>query len=394
MVVEVIADSSSGNLPFVGPTSTPSGIPAGDVAATSDITNVIGGTKRFTSGAADVGCNDRGITFKFLDNDKPKAFAEIFGSVTITRVAITVSSFYIRATSSSSTPWLVRFGIIPHSISTSKPKTINYLHNILLGTPIATMSTIVFSSSPSPGEFPFPPGLQMDLKATEVRFPYPAIAVLVVNPSDNKENIKIADVIVEYDLYGCGTTFGASAWLDDLDHLNLDTPSHSSPFATPVTQKIDLPDSPVAAALSSIALESTDEKDLPDSPVTAAPSSPVVPPEPVSSSSPPQTVYTTASATTQEQWQQWFDILLSAPRWSDVPLAPDGMLPSVFIRDHVIDIVNAYAESLIAFEQLPDRMHFLPLRAESSLRACLEDDFNNFFERVIVDGVEKLKLLQ
>lgn len=155
-----------------------------------------------------------------------------------------------------------------------------------------------------------------------------------------------------------------------------------------------MPDSPVAAALSSIALESTDEKDLPDSPVTAAPSSPVVPPEPVSSSSPPQTVYTTASATTQEQWQQWFDILLSAPRWSDVPLAPDGMLPSVFIRDHVIDIVNAYAESLIAFEQLPDRMHFLPLRAESSLRACLEDDFNNFFERVIVDGVEKLKLLQ
>jgi hypothetical protein len=106
--------------------------------------------------------------------------------VKLVRVEAYVFQSTVRSASSSSTNNVthVRFGLGPRGLDTT-PEAMGYIphmKNMVCGTQVASSTSLTFGESGQP----FPPGLQLDLRAAEVRHRYPRFWLL--NPSVTAAN--------------------------------------------------------------------------------------------------------------------------------------------------------------------------------------------------------------
>jgi hypothetical protein len=212
----VVLDSSNTTFPAVPVSSTSSGNAVNTITTSSNPVGSVGGSKRFAAYGGNVYVGDFGEAYTFKGHTQASTFASLFGACYLERITFTLVSLV--ALTPGSSPWIFRFGVIPRgtadSISNkSTAGDIPYLQNFVVGATHHSQAVVTYARDPAPGELSFPPGLQLDLNATEVRFRYPTPAVLHVTQqtvADKKENVALVKWHVEFTLRGEGATFGVT----------------------------------------------------------------------------------------------------------------------------------------------------------------------------------------
>jgi len=209
-----VLDTSSSTFAPVPVNSSTSSLPAGPIAVTTVPSAPVGGVKRFATYAADIYSDSFGQAFEFKEQTQACNFAGLFGACYVERIIFTLTA--LTSCSSGSTPGLFRVGVIPRGSVMDKSKISlagNYpwMHNFVVGSPLFPSVKIVFARFPASGEEPFPPGLQLDLNATELRFNYATPAVLHTTRANVKagEEKPLLKWHLEFELRGEGTAFGA-----------------------------------------------------------------------------------------------------------------------------------------------------------------------------------------
>lgn len=207
----VVLDSSNSSLPAVPDTSASTNLPSGPIAISTVPSGPVGGVKRFATGGVNLRSSQYGQSFTFKEHTQAASFASLFGACYVERVTITLTSLIARSTDSA--PWVFRFGVVPRGTpnvvsDVANADNIPWLHHFIAGSTLHYTTSITFARFPGANELPFPPGLQLDLNATEIRFKYPTPVVMLSNPSgaDKKDVCKWN---IEFELRGEGTVFGA-----------------------------------------------------------------------------------------------------------------------------------------------------------------------------------------
>lgn len=207
----VVLDSSNATLPAVPDSSVSSNLAPGPLALSSSPSGAVGGVKRFATDGVDLLSSEFGQIFDIRAHTQAAAFSSLFGACYVEKVILTLTSLVALETGSA--PWIFRFGLIPRGAAMSKsdvPTAANlpWLHPFISGATHHLQEKVVFARFPVGNELPFPPGLQLDLNATEIRFKYPTPAVLhktrkTANP------YAVLNWHIEFELRGEGTSFGA-----------------------------------------------------------------------------------------------------------------------------------------------------------------------------------------
>jgi hypothetical protein len=210
----VVLDSSNHVFPAVAVSSSTSGLPNNTIDTSSGVSGALGGTKRFATYASDVWIGDYGEGYSFTGHTQASTFASLFGACYVEYVRFTLVSLQAFATGTQ--PRIFRFGIVPRGTAKSlakKPQAGNipWLQNFVVGATHHNQATVTYARNPRGDELPFPPGLQLDLNATEVRFKYPTPVVLHSTYEEvTKENNKpLVSWHLEFGLTGEGVSFGA-----------------------------------------------------------------------------------------------------------------------------------------------------------------------------------------
>jgi hypothetical protein len=107
---------------------------------------------------------------------------------------------------------LIRFGIVPraittHSGTTSRTASIPSLHSIVTNPVFASSGAYSWSNPVVSGGFPFPPGVQIDLRAIESRFNYAVFCL--VNDTVSTTSGAIYKCQLDFVVRCEGTGFGA-----------------------------------------------------------------------------------------------------------------------------------------------------------------------------------------
>jgi len=210
----VVLDSSNHVFPAVAVSSSTSGLPVNSITTSSSPVGAVGGTKRFATYASDVWVGDFGEAYTFSGHTQASTFASLFGACYVERVIFTLVS--LKAFTPGSAPRIFRFGIVPRGTAMSLSKrssagNIPWLQNFVVGANLHSQATVTYARNPVGSELPFPPGLQLDLNATEVRFRYPTPVVLHSTHEEvtKENNCALVSWHLEFELTGEGVSFGA-----------------------------------------------------------------------------------------------------------------------------------------------------------------------------------------
>lgn len=173
---------------------------------------------------------DAGIEYNFRGHAMVKHALAVFSIVNLVEVRIFVHQRSIfsagtadfstgaKAVASAIFPHHFRLGVAPNGLVThtgtgstraSIAHGIPGLRSFMTSSNIGTSATFEFASKPGPGAFPFPPGLQLDLRAAEVRHKWPV--VLIANASLDPDAVQypLAHIQVDFVVECSGSNFGS-----------------------------------------------------------------------------------------------------------------------------------------------------------------------------------------
>jgi len=190
-----------------------------DIGISSASGGSFGGTKRFTSSAATVESDDFGQIFSFSGAVGFNEFKSTYAELLVDKVTFHITA--LSALSLDSSPWIFTFGIVPRGIAQHTASTvalptggqISFLQDFIVSSTVHNTSCVTYAANPVGNELPFPPGIQLDLNAVEVRFryPQPAIFHLTRKPPNSKgETTPLVHWRVEFEVTGRGRGFGSS----------------------------------------------------------------------------------------------------------------------------------------------------------------------------------------
>jgi len=150
----------------------------------------------------------RSVAHDFRSHPRVAAALSLFSVVKLVRVEAYIFQSTVRSAGSSSVNnvALVRFGLGPRGLDTT-PEAMSYIphmKNMVCGTQVASSASLAFGE----GGDPFPPGLQLDLRAAEVRHRYPRFWLL--NPSVTAANTwALVHAQLHFVIECSGENFGA-----------------------------------------------------------------------------------------------------------------------------------------------------------------------------------------
>lgn len=156
-----------------------------------------------------VAANEHGQIRSLRGHPRVKTLLSIFSVVEVVSVRMTVFQSTVLAASAEGTAThLVRFGIVPRSTaldfqSSGVVHYIPFLESMVTSTNVGSSARAVFGE----GGVPFPPGLQLDLRAVETRHNYPE--VLVANTFISKLKHNLVQAQVDFTVRCSGQNFGA-----------------------------------------------------------------------------------------------------------------------------------------------------------------------------------------
>jgi hypothetical protein len=199
--LSVVADSAAG-----------ANLSDAALANTTGAAGVFRGIKRFASGASSLDSHSFGQVFDFTADPASSDFRSLFAVITLERVQLTFTSLV--ALSLDTAPWILRVGLVPRGTTdsasgSSTAEIYPWLHQFVVSATLHNTKMIVFAREPAEGEFPFPPGLQLDLKAPAIWHPKPVGIILNSSRNTTRTDVPICYWHVEYELLGEGRTFGA-----------------------------------------------------------------------------------------------------------------------------------------------------------------------------------------
>jgi len=144
-------------------------------------------------------------SYSFRGHTQVAQYLKSFSRVELTEVRATIYQTAVYAASSKAyKPHLVRFGLAPrglYAISDGSliTSTIPNLRNFVTSTQVAAVATVVYTTSPSSGELPFPPGVQTNFRDTEITHNWVEFFIGATANDDNNTPICFAqlDFVVE-----------------------------------------------------------------------------------------------------------------------------------------------------------------------------------------------------
>jgi len=177
------------------------------------VTTGSGGTTRVVlSGALESPLGSEfGVATAFTNHERVDTLKLIFASVELVACRIFIAQRVAGAVSNVGSG--VRFGLAPRdlafstgtgSTAASLAAAVPHMNDMWLGATVSATQNVAYGE----GGRPFPPGLQLDFRAAEMRHKLPVIVVL--NPTPNEKHLhKIVAGTVEWEFVCTGVNFGA-----------------------------------------------------------------------------------------------------------------------------------------------------------------------------------------
>lgn len=150
-----------------------------------------------------------GKVYNFRDHPRVKQLLSLFSIVEITQVRAFVFQSTVFSSSASGTKTaLVRFGCIPRSLPLAVQNGgvvgfIPCLESLSTSTNVASTARVIWGA----GGLPFPPGLQLDLRAVETRHNY--INFLLANATKLSDSFEVARAQLDFTVRCSGQNFGS-----------------------------------------------------------------------------------------------------------------------------------------------------------------------------------------
>jgi len=148
--------------------------------------------------------------FCIRSHPRVKTLLSLFSVVEVVTVRVFVWQRRVFSSSEKGTmTHLIRFGVVPRAVVTEVKSTnvahyLPYMRTMATSTNVGATAEAVFGD----GGVPFPPGLQLDLRAVETRHNYPE--VLLVNTNKNQDaSFELCQAQLDITVRCSGQNFGA-----------------------------------------------------------------------------------------------------------------------------------------------------------------------------------------
>jgi len=179
-----------------------------------------GAERRCSTKAISVKSDEHGFRYSFEEHRVVKMFLETFAVVELVACEVYVrqATVFGASTTKGTPTFLCRFGVTPRdALPTTKTdntgdnvvSSIPHLSELTLGTNVASQGCVKWGR----GGVPFPPGLQTDLKAAEIRFKKPNVFAGITTPVAATNDAPAYDLVavnINFVISGSGQGFGAS----------------------------------------------------------------------------------------------------------------------------------------------------------------------------------------
>jgi len=148
------------------------------------------------------------MSYDFRGHPRVVAALSLFSVVKLVSVDAFVFQATVRSAGSSSAGNIrhARYGVAPRGLALTDVTVpeVPYVRNLVCGTQVASSAALTFGA----GGEPFPPGLQLDLRAAEVRHRYPRFWLM--NPVvSTTETFDLVHAQLQFVVECSGQNFGA-----------------------------------------------------------------------------------------------------------------------------------------------------------------------------------------
>lgn len=155
--------------------------------------------------------SEAGVFYSIREHPRVRTFLSVFSIVEIKSVKVFAYQSTVQAASSNGKAvWPVRFGIVPRGIPLKSGDLnitglIPHLSAFVCGTNIAATAECTWGE----GGLPFPPGLQLDLRALETRHNYPEVLLCKFVLDAAQTEYAVASATLSIELECRGQNFGS-----------------------------------------------------------------------------------------------------------------------------------------------------------------------------------------
>jgi len=164
-----------------------------------------------SSPAAELDLSTVGFVTSFRNHPQVVAASRLFSSVVLKSVSITIAQLTIPSSDEAYTRLFTKFGIIPRDTNFVDPATkssvVSYLPH--LKSFATSLNPIDLTVTWGDGGIPFPPGLQLDLRATEMVNNYPVAFFGHTDLNLDKQADSIASMALDFSVECSVQGFGA-----------------------------------------------------------------------------------------------------------------------------------------------------------------------------------------